>query len=166
MKQMKETMEANLKDATDTETTAATGFAELEASKLKEIEIATESIESKTLRSGELAVAIVQTKNDLEDTVEEIADNEKMSAELAKQCATKSKEFAGIQKEKTDEIKAISEAIGILNDDDALEVFKKAIPSASFAQQGPAFLQKSRHLSSKPLRAQAVLQSLVRRKST
>merc|ERR1719502_403125 len=101
MKQMKETMEANLKDATDTENTAATGFAELEASKLKEIEVATESIESKTLRSGELAVAVVQTKDSLEDTIEEVADNEKMSAQLAKQCASKSKEFAAIKTEKT-----------------------------------------------------------------
>jgi uncharacterized coiled-coil DUF342 family protein len=165
MKQMLETMEANLKDATATEDTAAAGFAELEASKKKEIEIATEAVETKTLRSGELAVSIVQTKNALEDTIEEVADNEKMSASLAEQCATKTKEFEGIKKEKTDEIKAISEAIAILNNDDALDVFKKAMPSASFTQVNTAFLQSSRHTASKPLHAQAVLQSLVRRNS-
>merc|ERR1719313_171363 len=165
MKQMLETMQANLKDATASEDSAVAGFAELEASKKKEIEIATESIESKTLRTGELAVAIVQTKDSLEDTIEEVADNEKMSAELDKQCATKSKEFAAIKAEKTEEIKAISEAIGILNDDDALDVFKKAMPSASFTQGSTAFLQQSRHTASKPLRAQAVLESLVRKNS-
>merc|ERR1719262_160359 len=165
MKQMWETMQANLKDATSSEETAVSGFGELEASKKKEIEIATESIESKMLRTGELAVAIVQTKDSLEDTIEEVADNEKMSAELAKQWATKSKEFAAIKNEKTEEIKAISEAIGILNDDDALEVFKKAMPSASLAQENTAFLQQSRHTASRPLRAQAVLESLVRRNS-
>jgi chromosome segregation ATPase len=164
MKQMLETMEANLKDATAQEDSAVSGFAELEASKKKEIEVATEAIESKTLRSGELAVSIVQTKDELEDTIEEVANNEKMQSELKEQCATKAKEFAGIQKEKTDEITAISEAIGILNDDDALDVFKKAMPS-SFAQQTPAFLQKSRHIASKPLRAQAVLSTLMRRHS-
>merc|ERR1719399_1048535 len=73
MKQMKESMEANLKDATDQENTAAAGFAELEASKKKEIEVATEAIETKTLRSGELAVAVVQTKDELEDTSAEIS---------------------------------------------------------------------------------------------
>merc|ERR1719161_2317858 len=104
MKQMLETMQANLKDATASEDSAVAGFAELEASKKKEIEIATESIESKTLRTGELAVAIVQTKDSLEDTIEEVADNEKMSAELDKQCATKSKEFATIKNEKAEEI--------------------------------------------------------------
>merc|ERR1719174_3045289 len=38
-------------------------------------------------------------------------------------------------KMRTDEIAAISEAIKILTDDDALETFKKAVPSASFVQQ-------------------------------
>merc|ERR1719262_832349 len=165
MKQMLETMVANLKDATATEDSAVAGFAELEASKKKEIEIATEAVETKTLRSGELAVTIVTTKDSLEDTIEEVADNEKMSAQLAKQCATKTKEFDGIKKEKTGEIQAISEAIGILNDDDALDVFKKAMPSASLAQENTAFLQQSRHTASKPVRAQAVLQSLVRKNS-
>lgn len=164
MKQMKETMEANLKDATDTETTAATGFAELEASKLKEIEVATESIESKTLRSGELAVAVVQTKDELEDTKQEIADNEKMAAELKKQCASKAKAHEVSQKEKTDEISAISQAIGILNDDDALEIFKKAGASAAMVQTGVAFLQKSSRSASKAVKAETLLQSLALKK--
>merc|ERR1719191_636752 len=165
MKQMKETMEANLAEGEAEEAKAVEGFAELEASKKKEIEIATESIESKTLRAGELAVAIVQTKDSLEDTIEEVADNEKMSAELDKQCATKSKEFATIKNEKAEEIKAISETIAILNDDDALDVFKKAMPSAALAQENTAFLQQSRHTASKPLHARAVLESLARRNS-
>merc|ERR1719443_2708020 len=70
MKQMKESMEANLAEATADEEKAVAGFADLEASKNKEIEVATESIESKTVRSGELAVSVAQTKNELEDTTE------------------------------------------------------------------------------------------------
>merc|ERR1719428_2212584 len=42
---------------------------------------------------------------------------------------------------------------------------KKAMPSASLAQENTAFLQQSRHTASKPVRAQAVLQSLVRKNS-
>lgn len=165
MKQMKESMEANLKEADEQEATAAAGFAELEASKKKEIEVATESIESKTLRSGELAVAVVQTKNELEDTTEEVADNEKMAQELKAQCASKSKAFETTKKEKTDEIAAISDAIGILNDDDALDVFKKAMPSAAMVQRGVAFLQKSVHSASKAVKAQALLETLAQQKN-
>jgi len=160
MKQMKETMEANLAEAEADEAKAVSGFADLEASKNKEIEVATEAIESKTVRSGELAVSVVQTKDALEDTIQEVADNEKFSAQLEEQCASKQKEWAVRQKARADEIAAISDAIGILNDDDALDVFKKAAPGAA------AFLQRSspRTRASKAKNAQAVLASLASRK--
>merc|ERR1719359_964986 len=91
MKQMKESMEANLAEAEADEAKAAAGFSDLEASKKKEIEVATEAIESKTVRAGELAVSIVQSKDELEDTIQEVADNEKFSAQLDEQCASKQK---------------------------------------------------------------------------
>merc|ERR1719281_310892 len=53
------------------------------------------------------------------------------------------------------EITAISEAIGILNDDDALDVFKKALPS-SFVQT-VGFLQKGDAKASLARKAQALL---------
>merc|ERR550514_142613 len=53
------------------------------------------------------------------------------------------------------EITAISEAIGILNDDDALDVFKKALPS-SFVQT-VGFLQKGDTKASRARKAQAIL---------
>merc|ERR1719265_1542694 len=120
-----------------------------------------EAIESKTVRVGELAVSAVQTKDALEDTIQEVADNEKFSASLDEQCASKQKEWAVRQKARADEIAAISDAIGILNDDDALDVFKKAAPDAA------AFLQRSspRTRASKAKSAQAVLATLASRKS-
>merc|ERR1719473_806085 len=160
MKQMKESMEGNLQEATADEEKAAAGFADLEASKKKEIEVATEAIESKTVRAGELAVSIVQSKDELEDTIQEVADNEKFVSQLDEQCASKQKEWAVRQKARADEVHAISDAIGILNDDDALDVFKKAAPGAA------AFLQRSspRTRASKAKNAQAVLASLANRK--
>merc|ERR1719395_224063 len=53
------------------------------------------------------------------------------------------------------EITAISEAIGILNDDDSLDVFKKALPS-SFVQT-VGFLQKGDGEASRSHKAQALL---------
>merc|ERR1719335_1586808 len=157
-------MESNLKEATEAEESAKSGFAELEASKKKEIEVATEAIETKTLRSGELAVAVVQTKDELEDETEGVAENEKMAEQLKEQCASKAKSHETLKKEKTDEIAAISDAIGILNDDDALDVFKKAMPSsAALVQHGMAFLQKSVHSASKAVKAQALLETLAQK---
>merc|ERR1719160_1001796 len=71
LKGMKDDMEAELKEAIATEDKAIAGFADLKASKEKEIEMATEAIETKTGRSGEVAVSVVQTKDALEDTKDE-----------------------------------------------------------------------------------------------
>merc|ERR1719456_226770 len=130
LKGMKDDMEAELKEAVASEEKAITGFGELKASKETEIEMATEAIETKTGRSGEIAVSVVQTKDAVEDTTEELADTEKFLVQLESECATKEKEFAEKSKVRAEEVKAVSEAISILNDDDALDVFKKARPSA------------------------------------
>merc|ERR1719478_1807448 len=127
---------------------AIAGFADLKASKEKEIEMATEAIETKTGRSGEVAVSAVQTKDSLEDTTEELADTEKFITQLATECKTKEGEWAEKCKVRAEEVKAISEAISILNDDDALDVFKKA-RGASFVQEQLGFLQKSNSVASK-----------------
>merc|ERR1719217_1146371 len=156
LKGMKDDMEAELKEAIATEEKAIAGFADLKASKEKEIEMATEAIETQTGRSGEVAVSIVQTKDGIEDTTEELADVEKFAAQLETECATKEKSFAEASKVRAEEVKAISEAISILNDDDALDVFKKARPSA-LVQEELGFLQKSNSLASKAQKAQAII---------
>merc|ERR1719395_98213 len=91
LKAMKDDMEAELKEAIADEEKAVAGFADLKASKEKEIEMATEAIETKMARDGELAVAVVQTKDALEDTTAEVADTEKFIAQLESQCAVKEK---------------------------------------------------------------------------
>jgi len=156
LKGMKDDMEAELKEAIAAEEKAIAGFAELKASKEKEIEMATEAIETKTGRSGEVAVSIVQTKDGIEDTTEELADTEKFITQLATECKTKEGEWAEKCKVRAEEVKAISEAISILNDDDALDVFKKA-RGASFVQEQLGFLQKSNNLASKAQKAQAII---------
>merc|ERR1719379_1279969 len=71
LRQLQEDMEKELKDVTETENAAITEFEGLVAAKEKEIAAATEAIESKTQRAGEVAVEIVSLKNDLEDTKDE-----------------------------------------------------------------------------------------------
>merc|ERR1719207_450409 len=159
LKGMKDQMEADLKEAVADEEKAIAGFGDLKASKNKEIEVATEAIETKTARSGELAVSVVQTKDALEDTQVELANTQKFIAQLESECATKENEWAVRQKLRAEEISAISEAIGILNDDDALDVFKKAVPSA-LVQESVGFLQKSGSTATSLRKAQAILASL------
>jgi hypothetical protein len=140
LKAMEDDMKKSLEEAVADEEKAVAGFADLKASKEKEIELASEAIETKTARAGELAVSVVTTADALDDAGKEKADTEKFVATLKEQCGTKEKEFAELTKMRTMEVAAISDAIGILNDDDALDVFKKAIPSALIQN---SFLQKA-----------------------
>merc|ERR1719230_515890 len=107
------------------EASAASGYADLKAAKEKEIELASEAVEAKTKRVGELAVSIVQAADAADDATKEKADAEKFLATLTEQCKTKVAEQAAREKTRSEEVSAISEAISILNDDDALDVFKK-----------------------------------------
>jgi len=158
-------MEAELKEAVADEEKAVAGFADLKASKEKEIEMATEAVETKTGRSGELAVSIVQTKDSIQDTSDELADVEKFITQLATECKTKEAEWAERQKVRAEEVKAVSEAVSILNDDDALDVFKKARPSA-LVQEQLGFLQKSNSPASKAQKAQAILAAAAKKANT
>merc|ERR1719453_1157644 len=130
LKAMKDELTRDIASLKKDEEAAVKGFADMKASKEKEIEFADESIESKKERVGTLAVEVVELKHTIEDTAKEAADSEKFAATLEKQCTEKKKEWDGRCKARSDEIAAIGEAIGILTDDDALDTFKKAVPSA------------------------------------
>merc|ERR1719453_2593875 len=122
MKQMLEEMQKASAEADADEAKSASGFSELSASKNKEVEIATAAIETKTVRSGELAVSTVQTQDALDDSNDELADAEKFLATVKVQCVEKTKEWQARSALRAQEVQAISEAIAILNDDDAQEV--------------------------------------------
>merc|ERR1719235_2039706 len=130
LKSMKDELSRDIASLTKDEEAAVSGFTSMKASKEKEIEFADESIESKKERVGALAVSVVQLKDVIEDSAKEAEDAKKFAATLEKQCAEKKKEWDSRCKARSDELAAIGEAISILNDDDALDVFKKAVPSA------------------------------------
>merc|ERR1719243_554617 len=158
LKAMLEEMEGDLATAKKDVATAVSGFEELSAAKAAEISSATSAIEAKTKRSGEVAVEVVQTEDDMEDTEKEAKETQAFIGDLATQCAEKKADWAQRQKMRAEEVSAISEAIKVLNDDDALDLFKKTIPS--MVQTGMQFLQKTTK-SSVALRAKGVLVSLV-----
>merc|ERR1719444_629196 len=103
--------------------------------KKKEVVALTKEIETKLGRVGNLGVEIAQMKNDLGDTQESLAADKEFLANLEKNCETKKKEWEVIVKTRAEELAALADTIKILNDDDALELFKKTLPSASSLMQ-------------------------------
>merc|ERR1719287_219146 len=127
LKAMKDEMDKDLNGAIAAEEKAQAGFDELAAAKKSEIAAASEAIEAKTSRQGALAVLIATTGDDIEDTTAELEETQAFLANLASQCNTKKKEWDARQKIRSEEVAAISEAIKVLNDDDALDLFKKTL---------------------------------------
>jgi len=106
-------------------------YDEVIAARTRELEPIQAMVEEKMMRVGEIPVAIVQMKNDLGDTGEQIVEDKKFLADLDKNCATKQKFFEENVAMRGQEIQALADTIKVLNDDDALELFKKTLPGAS-----------------------------------
>merc|ERR1719171_2833171 len=104
--------------------------------KEKEVKTHTASIEKKTQRVGELDLSIVRMKQELTEEEAALVEDQKFLKDLDSDCATKSKEMELRVKTRSEELVAIHDTIKILNDDDALEMFKKTLPSSSFVQTG------------------------------
>merc|ERR1719265_2286053 len=122
-------------------------------------EMATDLAESRRMEQEDLNTynEMKEDKDALEDQNTELANAQKYLVSLQVACEQRRKDRDMRAKMRSDEIAAISEAIKILTDDDALEVFKKAVPSASLVsvKQQPVhtnvmdewtdFLQTDRH---------------------
>merc|ERR1719473_668910 len=127
-------MEKELADITAEEEKSIQDYDGLVAAKTKEINSLTKEIEVKTARVGELGVQLVTEKEDLDDTGKQLMEDEQFLKDLEKDCKTKDEEWATRQKIRAEELLAIADTIKILNDDDALDLFKKTLPSPSLLQ--------------------------------
>merc|ERR1719261_977802 len=156
LKAMKDEMDKDLGGAVAAEEEAVKAFEAMSAAKNSEIAAAGEAIESKSVRSGELAVETTTTADEIEDTTAEMNDTQAFIANLASMCETKKKEWAERSKMRAEEVAAISEAIKILNDDDALDLFKKTL---ALPQTSMGFLQKKSSVSV-VLKARNILSSI------
>merc|ERR1719160_107999 len=127
-------MDKSLASAVEAEKEAVASYDDLMAAKSKEVGALTKAIETKSVRVGELGVEIVTMKNDLTDNEQALIEDTKFLQDLDKNCALKTKEWDERTKTGAEELVALAETIKVLNDDDALEMFKKTLPSPSLLQ--------------------------------
>jgi len=129
LKQMLDTMDKDLADAIASEEASIKSYEALMGAKSKEVAALTATVESKTEDIGELGVQIVQMKEDLDDTEKALAADQEFIKELSKSCSTKTAEWEERSKTRSEELVALADTIKVLNDDDALDLFKKTLPS-------------------------------------
>jgi len=149
LKQMLDTMSSDLKMASDSERASLKEFDALVAAKTEQINVLTTMIEEKTQRVGEAGVKVVEMAEDLDDTKAHLVADQQFLVDLEKGCATKEAEWSERCKTRSEELNALAETIKILNDDDALELFKKTLHgSASFIQVSASNKELVAHASS------------------
>merc|ERR1719474_2025089 len=128
---MEASMESVLSDGVKEEEVAIKTYDELMEAKGQEVEALTVSVEEKMKLVGELSVDLIEMKEDLSDTEASLVKDKDFLKNLESSCATKTKEWEERSKTRAEELTALSETIKILNDDDALDLFKKTLPSGS-----------------------------------
>merc|ERR1719217_432477 len=101
----------------------------------KEIKLNEKAVIEKEKRIGAIALELSEGTHALEDAKEELANAQKFKATMKEQCASMEEQKAPREKARVEEAKAISEAVNILNDDEALETFSKAKGGAALVQQ-------------------------------
>eukprot|EP00397_Hematodinium_sp_SG-2012_P006445 GEMP01006475.1.p1 GENE.GEMP01006475.1~~GEMP01006475.1.p1 ORF type:complete len:679 (+),score=192.61 GEMP01006475.1:164-2200(+) len=139
LKEIKDDLERDLGNIVKDEYSRKTGYEQLRVAKTKEIAATTQAIEEKTERSGVLAVRIVEAKEDLKDTMAALSQDEQFQVNLRRDCKKREGEFAERKKTRAEELLAITSTIKILNDDDALDLFKKTLTGKnSFLQASAA----------------------------
>jgi len=131
LQQMQDTFEKNLAELQRTEVEAELGFQRLRAAKETEMQAAGAAVEEKTVQLSETQERVAQAKVTLEDTKEALSADQKFLVELKDRCANADADYEKRKKTRQNEVVAISEAIAILMDDDACDLFSKTM---SFVQ--------------------------------
>merc|ERR1712136_436780 len=144
LKQLKDSMSADLAAAQKAEAERKADHAALVAAKEKEVASLTATIETKLTRQGDLGVELGSLKSDLAETKNSLAADQALAAKLGLSCGSQSSEWEERQKSRAEELVAIHDTIKLLNDDDALELFKATLPNPSLmqVQQGTTVLAK------------------------
>jgi len=109
-------------------------FEDLKGAKTRQAKTMRGTLAKKIATVGQLKVKIVQLKGEVRGSQDAQAANAKFGAELEKNCKERETENDAKIKSRGDELNAINDTIKILNDDDALDTFKNALPSPSLLQ--------------------------------
>jgi len=150
LKQMKESFEDNLATAKKDEATAVSDYEALKSTKNEEIAAAQDKVTTKSGEQADAEEISANSKTDLAETQETLAADSEFLANLREMCSNLDKEFAERSKTRNMEIAAVSEAIGILTDDEAHDLFGKSL----------GFIQlslRTRRVSGKELAARKIM---------
>merc|ERR1719213_609782 len=130
---MKEEFETNLKSTRADEAAAQARFEDLVAEKKRGIAASQERKNTKTTEMSNAKSALVQAKADLKDVCSNLDADTKFLVDLKEKCSQSDKEFMERQKSRQEELVAVGEALKMLTDDSARDLFSPRSASCSCA---------------------------------
>jgi septal ring factor EnvC (AmiA/AmiB activator) len=123
LEQMKETFTTSLNSERSEEATAVSDFEALKAGKMKEINARKEQVMDKTAALSTAKEELAHSKHELGMTKKQLSADEAFLVDLGDRCANADKEYAERTKMRATEIAAVSEAMSIVMDDSARDLF-------------------------------------------
>merc|ERR550537_344124 len=135
--QMRDDFKQSLEDMLKDEQDAIARYDELMASKKAEIAAATEETDKLKGEQSNNEGALSEAKAEYEKTTEALQKAQDRLIDLKTQCSDRSAEYDLATKGRQQELKAIGEAVKILNDENALDTFKKTVPTLVQADKKP-----------------------------
>merc|ERR1719160_1098603 len=127
LQQMKETFEQDLSKEQQQEKEAQARFEELIAEKKRGIEVARERKNTKVTELSESEIALVNAKHDLKNTRKDLSADQKFLVDMKEKCSASDKEFEQRKKDREEEILAIGDALKILTEDSARDLFSSTL---------------------------------------
>merc|ERR1719198_1518233 len=150
---MKDTFTADLKQARKDESLAVSDYEALASAKNEEISAAKKMTVDKTQELATTDEDLANAKHDKELTIKQLDTDQAFLLDLAERCAAESASYDNRTKERSVEIKGVGEAIAILTDDSARDLFTSTL---SFAQiKTRSTQQRARQQASSLLHAAA-----------
>jgi len=155
LEQMKETFESNLDQSRKDEATAQSEFEALKASKTAEINEGKAGVSAKTKELAETDEALVHAKHDLKKTTAALSADQKFLLDLEKRCSEADAEYADRRQMRNEELAGVSDALTILTDDSARDLFSSSLSFVQRSSLDQAKIQASSVLRKAGLRTQS-----------
>merc|ERR1719207_487880 len=124
--QLKEQMEADLKELEGDEATAKTDYAAMVAELKAQLAAEEDNAKRKTAEKVENGRALAAAKTDLEDNEKTLEADTAFLKNVNETCVTFDKAWEERRKTRAEQLLAVSEAIGILTEEDAVDTSKAA----------------------------------------
>jgi hypothetical protein len=138
LQQMKESFETNLANAQKDDAESEKEFLDMKAAKESEIKAGIELADTKTQELASTDEKNAQSKENLENTRDVLADDTAFLADLKERCENMDQEYEERVKTRQLEIGATSKALAYLNSDEAHDLFSKTFNFAQVSSQANA----------------------------